>query len=254
MSFKINIVEVTADNISHHPQAICFINPKNEYYHKKIDWLKDQFENGLKIKLLYIESEKRPIGFIEYVPGEYCWRSVDAKGYMFIHCMWINGSKYQHHGLGTILIEDVEKDAKDMRGIAAITSEKSFMANKDIFIKNGYSVVDESGKEQLIAKRLKQGPLPSINNWESQLKKYEGLAIVYSKQCPWVARFIEEVGPVLKEKKLNPKIVELKNAAEAQKAPSLYSVFNLIHDGRLLADRNISITRFMNILKKEIKL
>ena len=38
------MVEVTADNLSEHPQAICFINPKHEFYHKKVDWLKEQFE------------------------------------------------------------------------------------------------------------------------------------------------------------------------------------------------------------------
>ena len=254
MNLKTNIVEVSADNISQHPQAICFINPKHEFYHKKIDWLKEQSENGLKIKLLYLEVEKQPIGFIEYVPGEYCWRSVDAKGYMFIHCLWTNGKKYQHRGLGTQLIEEVEKDAKGMSGVAVVASYKSFMANKDIFMKNGYSIVSESGKEQLIAKRFKDGPLPSINNWESQLRQYQGLAIVYSKQCPWVARFIGEVGPILKENNLNPQIVELKNAAEAQKAPSLYGVFNLIYNGKLLADRYISTTRFKNIVKKEIRL
>ncbi|MCP4751421.1 MAG: hypothetical protein GY866_11040 [Proteobacteria bacterium] len=43
-----------------------------------------------------------------------------------------------------------------------------------------------------------------------------------------------------------------KNAEDAQKAPSLYGVFNLIYKGKLLADRNISITRFKNIVKKEI--
>ena len=253
MSYKTNIVEVSADNISQHPQAICFINPKQEFYHKKVDWLKDQFEKGLKIKLLYLEWEKRPIGFIEYVPGEYCWRSVDAKGYMFIHCLWTNGKKYQHRGLGTLLIEEVEKDAKGMLGIAVVTSDKSFMANKEIFMKNGYSIVSESGKEQLIAKRFNEGPPPSINNWEKQLKKYQGLTMIYSKQCPWVARFIEEVRPILKDNNLNPQIVELKTAAEAQKAPSLYGVFNLIYNGKLIADRYISTNRFMNIVKKEIK-
>ncbi len=69
MNFKTNIVEITADNITEHPQAICFINPKHEFYHKKIDWLKEQFENGLRIKLLYLKGEKKPIGFIEYVAG-----------------------------------------------------------------------------------------------------------------------------------------------------------------------------------------
>jgi hypothetical protein len=38
---------------------------------------------------------------------------------------------------------------------------------------------------------------------------------------------------------------------EAQAAPSPYAVFNLIYDGRLLADHYISETRLMNILRKE---
>ncbi|GAJ16409.1 unnamed protein product, partial [marine sediment metagenome] len=91
-------VDVTIDNISEHPQVICFINPKHEFYYKKVDWLKEQYENGLKTKLLYLKDEKRPVGFIEYIPGEHCWRSVKAKGYMFIHCLWTNGKKYQHQG------------------------------------------------------------------------------------------------------------------------------------------------------------
>jgi hypothetical protein len=251
---KVNIIEVNASNISEHPQTICFINPNHELYHKKIFWLKEQFEKGLKIKLLYIENEKKPVGFIEFVPGENCWRSVDAKGYMFIHCLWINGKKYQHQGLAGLLINEAENDAKDMLGVAVITSDNSFMVTKEIFIKNGYNIISESGKEQLLAKKFKDGPLPSINNPENELKKYNGLNIVYSGQCPWVSRFIEEVKPILKELNLEPNIIELRNAGEAQKAPSIYSAFNLIYNGRLLADRYISTTRFLNIIKKEIKL
>lgn len=253
MKFKTNIVEVTVENITEHPQAICFINPKYEFYHKKVDWLKKQFEDGLKIKLLYPENEKRPTGFIEYVPGEHCWRAVHANGYMFIHCLWTNGKNHQHQGLGSLLIEEVEKEAKNMMGVAVITSNNSFMAKDEIFIKNGYTAISESGKEQLMVKQFRKGPLPSINNWENELGKCKGLTIIYSKQCPWVARFIEEAKPILEEKDLAPTIIELKTAMQAQKAPSLYGVFNLIYDGKLLADRYISTTRFSNIIKKEIK-
>jgi hypothetical protein len=55
MNLKTRIVEVTVNNIAEHPQAICFINPKHEFFHKKVDWLKEQFEIGLQIKLLYID-------------------------------------------------------------------------------------------------------------------------------------------------------------------------------------------------------
>jgi len=140
-----------------------------------------------------------------------------------------------------------------MLGVAVITSDKSFMANREIFIKNGYSVVAESRKEQLLAKRFKGGLVPSINRWQDRLEEYHGLTMVYSKQCPWVARFVEEVKPILEKEELNPNIIELETADEAQKAPSVYGVFNLIYDGKLLADRYISTTRFLNIVKKEIK-
>ena len=58
---------------------------------------------------------------------------------------------------------------------------------------------------------------------------------------------------MLKEEKLRLKKVELKTAAQAQQAPSLYGVFSLVHNGKLLADRYISVTRFKNIIKKEIR-
>lgn len=254
MSLETDMIEITVDNIAEHPQVICFINPKHEFYHKKIDWLTEQFKNGLKIKLLYIKDEKRPVGFIEYTPGEYCWRAVAARGYMFIHCLWTNGKKFQHLGLGSLLIKEVGMEAEKMLGVAAIASDRSFMAKKEIFIKNGFKILAESGDDQLMVKQFKDGPLPSLNNWQGELGKYKGLTMVYSKQCPWVARFIEEVKPILDKEKIKPKIIELKNASQAQRAPSLYGVFNLIYEGRLLADRYISTTRFLNIFRKEIKI
>jgi hypothetical protein len=173
---------------------------------------------------------------------------------VFIHCLWTNGKKYQHRGLGSLLIQEAERDARGTLGVCTVTSDKSFMAGKDIFIKNGYTVAAESGKEQLLAKQIKDGSPPSINDWQAELDKYRGLTVVYSRQCPWVARFIEEVKPILKERSLELEVIELKSAAEAQKAPSLYGVFNLIHDGKLLADRYISTTRFQNILEKDLGL
>ena len=249
---KTTLFAVNKDNLSEHPQSICFINPKHELYHKKVEWLHEQFEHGLKIQLLYIEGQKKPVGFVEYLPGEQCWRAVDAEGYMFIHCLWTNGKKFQHQGLGSQLLEAVEAEAAGMRGIASITSDAAFMASRALFEKNGYSVAETSGREQLMVKNFGSNPLPKLRNWQDELEKYQGLHILYSRQCPWVARFIEEVKPILAEHQIEPIITELQTAAEAQHAPSVYAVFNLIYNGKLLADRYISTTRFRNILKKEL--
>jgi hypothetical protein len=29
-----------------------------------------------------------PPAFLEYVPGKYAWRPVDAEGWLFVHCLW----------------------------------------------------------------------------------------------------------------------------------------------------------------------
>jgi hypothetical protein len=253
MIINTKIVEVTAENIADHPGVICFINPKNEFYQIKIKWLLEQFKNGLKIKLMYVEGEKSPKGFVEYVPGEYCWRPVDAKGYMFIHCIWTNGKKYQRQGLGRLLISEAENDASGMNGVAVLTSDGSFMANSAVFLKNGYRLASASGKDQLLVKQFRDAPLPAFKNPEHNLKKYNGLTIIYSNQCPWVSRFIQEVKPILKKENLSPEIIEIKTPEEAQKTPSFYGIFDLIYNGRILADRYISMTRFVNIINKEVR-
>jgi hypothetical protein len=248
-----NIISVTPENFNDHPQAICFINPKHECYNMKVEWFREQCEKGLRIKILYVKGEKRSVGFIEYIPGEYCWRAVNAKDFMFIHCLWIYGKKFQNRGLGTILIKEAENDSGGMNGVAVVTSDNSFMANKSVFLKNGYDLISESGKDQLLIKQFRKGPLPSFSGGLKKFDQYKGLTIIYSRQCPWVARFMEEVKPFLVREKLTPSIIEIKTAKEAQNAPSVYGVFNLIYNGKLLADRYISTTRFMNIVKKELK-
>lgn len=252
---RINIVSVDENNISEY-EPTCFLNPKNEGYQIKRKWLKQRFSEGMKIKLLYLEGEKKPVGFIEYVPGEFAWRAVSAKGYIFIHCVWISKNKYKNMGYASQLVEEAVKDAKaeKMNGVAVVTSEGPFMAGKDLFEKNGFKSIESIKPSfELMIRSFKEAPEPKVKDWEGQLKKYKGLNILYTKQCPWVARFIDELSDIVKKESIKLKITEIKTAKEAQNAPSLYASFNLINDGKLLADHYISTTRFKNIIKKEVK-
>ena len=246
------IVNVDEKNIEQYP-PVCFLNPKNEGYLIKKDWLLKRFAEGLKIKLLYLEGDKKCYGFIEYIPGEYAWRAVDAEGYLFIHCIWITPNTKKKKGYGSLLVKECIEDAQkqDKSGAAVITSTSAFMADKDLFIKNGFEEVETQGDHSLLVNHLKKGPTPRFKDWKSKLTAYTGLHIIYSNQCPWVSRFMTEVDAVLKERKLKINIMELKTAQEAQAAPSIYATFNLINDGKLLADHYISLTRFENIINKE---
>ena len=233
----------------------CFLNPKQAGHQIKLEWLKERFDEGYTIKHLILENEKKPNGFIEYVPGEYAWRAVAAYDYLFIHCVWINPNKYKQKGYGSLLVEECLKDAQKQgkAGVAVITSDGPFMASKELFLKNGFEVVAQDDRFELLVKRLRKGSLPKFKDWRQQLVHYKGLNIVYSNQCTWVARSIDELSELIKEKGLDLKITELKTAKEAQNAPSIYATFTLIYDGKVLVDHYISNTRFLNIMKKELK-
>ncbi|MBE0661365.1 MAG: GNAT family N-acetyltransferase [Bacteroidales bacterium] len=248
------IVSVNLQNLSEHPGIICFINPKHPSYSLKIDWLKERFSEGLKIKLLYIEGQKKAAGFIEYVPGEFAWRAVSAKNYMFIHCLYVYPNNNKNQGHGSQLIDECLKDAKEqnLAGAAAMVSQHAFMAEAEIFLKNGFSQADGDNQgNMLLVKQFSEAALPSFNRVNGNAKNYTGLNILYSRQCPWVARLIEEIREAGIAEQLGITITEIKSAAEAQQAPSFYGVFNFLRDGKVLADRYVSLTRFKNILKQE---
>lgn len=255
MKEKIKIIDVNKGNIAEYPAA-CFLNPKNEGYLEKIKWLEKRFTEGLVIKQLYSEGEKRPIGFIEYVAGENAWRAFDAKGYLFIHCIWMNPNKNKRKGYGSLMIKECIKDAKKQGkyGVAVIAGDSSFIANKSIFLKNGFEIAAVAKPYELLVKVLKKGGKPpKFKDWEKQLKKYKGWNIIYSKQCPWVARSIHGFCKIAKDNGIKLKVIELKTAKQAQNAPSIYSVFNLVRDGKLLSDHYISDRRFQSIIEKELK-
>lgn len=251
----IRLISVDLKNLHQYPPT-CFMRPEADGYKKKASWLKKQFSKGLKVNLLYTEKDNKCIGFIEYVSGENAWRAVSAKRYLFIHCIWVYGNANKKKGYGSILINNVIEQAKaeNKLGVAAMASNGPFMATKELFAKLGFKVVDSvKPSYDLMVKVLKKGPLPKFRDCSKSLKRYQGWNIVYSNQCPWVSRGINGMIKTAKENGLKLKVFEIRNAQKAQAAPSVYATFNLIYNGRLLADHYISHHRFRNIVKQELK-
>jgi hypothetical protein len=151
------------------------------------------------------------------------------------------------------------KDARSSgkAGVAVVTSDGTWMASKDVFIKNGFKQVDEAGPHfQLLVKSLKKGPFPTFpRDWKERLTQHRDLELIYTNQCPYIVKAVEELPPVAEIHGIQLNFVKLSNAEEARRTmPSPYGVMSLVYNGRLLADHAISATRFRNILQKELKL
>ncbi|NIN00244.1 MAG: GNAT family N-acetyltransferase [candidate division Zixibacteria bacterium] len=254
----VKIVDINLNNISGF--GLCgYKNVKQEGYKRKTDWLKKRFKEGMKVKILD-SPQDGSVGMIEYVPGEYAWRPVQAKGYMFIHCLFVVFNRYKEKGYGSLLVKECLKDAKsqNMHGVAVVTRKGTWMAGNGLFLKLGFEVVDKAPPDfDLLAKKFKKGSAsPRFKaDWGKRLLKYaKGLTIICSDQCPYSAKFTREiVETAQKIFGIKPKVIELKSSKEAQNSPSPFGISALVLDGRLVADHPISNRRFINIMEKDLK-
>ena len=133
-----------------------------------------------------------------------------------------------------------------------MVSDGTWMAGKQVFLRNGFEEIAESDRFQLVIHRLKEGPEPRFRDISKKLATYQGLNVVYSAQCPMLPKSVNDLSEMAAEHGLELKVTVLNSAREAQNAPSYYGVFNLVWNGQLLSDHYVSKGRFRNLLRKEI--
>jgi len=211
---------------------------KCEGYQLKLKWLEDRFAEGLKIKMLDLSQGGR--GFIEYIPGEYAWRAVDARGYMFVHCIWVVGQS-KNKGYAPLLLEECLADAKrlGMKGVAMVTSEGNWLVGKRFLLGEGFESVDEAPPSfELMVNRFSPWPPPSFpDNWGERLHRFgKGLTVVRSDQCPYIDDATRIALETAKAHGIESRVVELKTCKEVHdRAPSPYGVYSIVLDGDLLS-------------------
>jgi len=223
---------------------------------EKYCWLQANCQFGLRARTL-LDPEGEPCGYIEYLPGEFAWRGVDASGYMFIHCLWNHSKRHQHQGWGSVMVEACLNDAKKagMNGVAVVIRDGPWLADGRVFLANGFELVDTAPPDyELLIRKLKASAAdPSFKGgWDEKVKAYSrGLTIIRSSQCPHIAKFAAEIAETAEQEYgIKARMVEIKSWRDAQNAPTPHAVFALIYKGRLVADHQISRTRFRNIMNK----
>lgn len=236
------IIDITPDNVEEYDLLCKKSKKKEEGYKRKLSWFMDRYKEGLRIKLLWVNERGKMTsrGFIEYIPGEFAWRAVKAKGYMLIHCLWVVG-RWRKKGLGRLLIDGCVEDAKEqgMVGVAMVTSTRPWLADKGIFLKQGFEMVDTAPPSfELVVKQFKDGSYPSFpKNWNQRLKRFgDGVTAVYTVQCPYIPEAVDLVLDVAKEAGIKAEAVELKSARQVQqRAPTPYGTFSIIYNSKLVS-------------------
>ena len=252
---QFHIVDVTPNNVQKET-LFCVKDLKSPGFKCKQDWFEKQYDRGLRMKILKGVNGKM-IGFIEYVPASNAWRPIEAEKFMFVHCITVYSKKDRNKGYGSLLIKEVEKDAKreGLAGVCVMSSKGVWIADNGIFDDNDFKKIDQRGRFELLSKKWDTAvPDPKLLDWTKQQSKYKGWNLIYADQCPWHEKSVVALLNTAMDYDVDLKITKLETAQEAKNAPSGYGVFSLLHDGKLLEDHYLSATRFRNILKKELQL
>ena len=239
------IVDVNETNLDEYG-LLCLKSKKNsEGYKNKLEWIRERYKEGLRLKLLLVnEGPKRGLtsrGFIEYIPGEYAWRGIDARGYMVIHCIWVVG-KNKKKGYGTKLLEECYKDAKGMKGVAVVTSDNGWLPRNKLFIKNRFEKADAVPPYfELFAKRFsKKAALPRfLSISKERIRSYgAGLTVLESYQCPYSSALVNIYERMAKEANVPIRVEHISSCKDVQeKCVHPYGTFCVLLDGKAISYR-----------------
>lgn len=239
MDETFEIITVDAANVDQQGFFCYMSKRKAPGYAQKRAWLAARFAEGLTLHMVH-EIGGRTVGFIEYIPGEFAWRTVHAPGYLVIHCLWVVG-KGKGKGYGARLIQLCLEAARAQgtHGVVMVASDGVWLAKRDIFVQHGFAEVAQAPPSfRLLVQRFDDAPLPTFpTDWEARQARFgAGLTVVRTPQCPYIEDATTTALAFAAEKGMPAQVVTFQSAQELQaNAPSPYGVFSIVLDGRLLA-------------------
>lgn len=251
------IIDLTPENIADY--GVCGYKDvkKHTELRNKIEWFNEYYSKGLKIKVLFSKKGGYQ-GMLEYLPGRFAHRPVNADGYMFIHCIFVGfKNEFKGKGYASSLIDECINDARKekMLGVAVVTRKGAFMAHDEIFLKKGFEIVDSAKPDfNLLAIKFDTksiGPSFKLDILTNLSKYKNGLTIIRSAQCPYTEKNVNAILESAKNKfNLKTHLIDLKDSESAQNMPCAFGTFCIIYNGEIISYHPISNTRFENIMTK----
>lgn len=219
---------------------------KHEGYRKKVAWTEANTLNGLTY--VQLKRGQKTAGFIEYAPGEQCWRVMHADGYIVIHCLWVGETG---QGLGSQLVQLCLNEARrtGKKGVAVLTNEDNgWSPGRDIYVRNGFQLSAEGPYGfSLYAYSFGSEDKPFFpDNWAERLDRFnEGLTILRTDQCPYLETATANVMAAAEAAKISPSIIHIPDRKTMMElSPTPYGVFHVIFNGELVAYHRMTSRAF----------
>ena len=242
-------IQLTKENLEKEHICCAISNNNDIQVSSKKAWLKDRFDDGL----VFLKSVERGKCFIEYLPAENAWNPIDAKGYMYIDCLWVSGS-FKGHGYSNDLLESCINDSKSKGkiGLCILSSQKKlpFLSDPKYLKYKGFSVADRAsnGIELWYLPFEESAPKPSFKECAKDPHIDDsGYVLFYTSQCPFNGKYVPIVEATAKEHNIPFKAIHISSKEEAQRAPTPVTTYALFFDGKYVSNEQMNDTKFLKL-------
>ena len=238
-------IRITKENID--KEHICCAMSGKQSLAKK-EWLKQRFDEGL----VFYRSVERGKCFIEYIPAENAWVSIEADGYLYINCLWVSGSM-KGHGYANDLLAVCIRDAKAQgrKGICILSAEgrkREFLADSKFLAHKGFRIADTSdcGITLMFLPLTEDAALPRFKDCAKHpMTEDSGFVLYYTDQCPFTYYWVPKVQEAAKEHNIPFKAIHITDKETAQNAPAPVTTYALFRDGKFLTQGIQSDKKFL---------
>ena len=237
MEVRMGIIKLDKNNINDEHICCAFSDKKcADSYQKKKDWLKSQLKNDYNFQKLDVRGKV----FIEYVPIEKSWLPLSGSNFMVINCFWVSG-QFKGQGNGKKLLAQCLKDAKDMDGIVAISSDKKrpFMSDPNFLKHNGFEIIDEAPPFFKLwgLKTNKNASFPKIldSAKSGSCPNKKDIVAYYSNTCPFTDFYTNQLlRQYAKENNIPIEINHLTSQEQARKMLIPWVINSVFYNGELV--------------------
>ena len=245
-------IRITKDNID--KEHICCAMSGKQSLAKK-QWMKDRFDEGL----VFYRSTERGKCFIEYIPAENAWVPIEAKGYLFINCLWIAGS-LKGQGFSNDLLDECIRDARSSgrKGLCILSSsgrKKEFLSDPKYMKYKGFMVADETetGINLLYLPLCEDAVIPKFRECAKHPEaKEEGYVIYYTDQCPFTCYWVPRVVEAAAEHGIEIKTVHITDKETARNMTAPVTTYALFKDGKFVTQSIQSDKKFFKLAGIEV--
>ena len=244
------LVKLTHENLDKEHICCAISNNKDIQATSKKEWLRKRLDEGL----VFLKGNVRGKCFIEYIPAEYAWAPIEAKGYMYIDCLWVSG-QFKGHGYSNLLLDACIKDSKEKgeKGLAVLSSKRKmgFLSDPKYMGYKGFQRADAADPYfELMYLPFEEGAkLPRFRDTVGRQEDMpEGFVLYYTNQCPFTAKYVPMLEQMAEARNVAFLPVHMEDREAAQKCPSPFTTFSLFYDGQFVTHEILSEKKFDKIL------